>query len=104
MALAGSERKSKTALGVLMFTSIAGTETDPVVRVDDPIGPKLIMWTDGAHVMGKLPKVHPMIRRAVERSDPGAYGYMTARLKQMDAIVSREVSTGTRQLVILGAG
>ncbi|HET6926091.1 MAG TPA: SAM-dependent methyltransferase [Hyphomicrobiaceae bacterium] len=97
------------ALAVLMFTSIAGTEQDRKVRVDDPIGPQLLKWSDGVYSIGKHNAlnsrlVHPLFRRALERSDPGAYGFMTARLVHMDDVVRQEAAAGLDQLVILGAG
>ncbi len=99
-----STQSSETALAVLMFTSVATTEADPAVRVDDPIGPRLMRWSDGQYAVGKLPMLHRMFRRRAEKSDPGAYGYMAARLRWMDDIVRREVADGVDQLVILGAG
>jgi methyltransferase (TIGR00027 family) len=105
MALKGdSSRKSKTALGVLMLTSVGGTEEDPGVRVDDPVGPKLLRWRDGMFAVGRMPRCHPLFRRAVERSDPGAYGFMIARLKYMDDVIREKLGEGVRQFVVLGAG
>lgn len=92
------------ALGVLMFTSIAGTEEDPAVRVDDPIGPQLFRWSDGKYRIGKVPSMHPGLRRSLKRSDPGAYGFLSARLRHMDEVVRQETGRGVEQLVILGAG
>lgn len=101
--------KSEMALAVLMFTSIAGTERDRKVRVDDPIGPRLLRRGDGIYSVGKhnalnARLLHPLFRRMVNRSDPGAYGFMTARLAYMDNVVRQEAATGLDQLVILGAG
>src|SRR5690349_4931376 len=99
MALDGqTAQKSKTALGVLMLTSVGSTEQDPAVRVHDPIGPKLLRWSDGMFAVGKTPRAHPFFRRLVERSDPGAYGFMLARLNHMDDLVRNGVDRGFRQL------
>lgn len=108
MSQAGDAR-SKMALAVLMFTSIAGTELDPKVRVDDPIGPRLLKWSDGVYSIGKQNALnarlgHPLFRRSLERSDPGAYGFMIVRLVHMDHVVRQEAADGLEQLVILGAG
>jgi methyltransferase (TIGR00027 family) len=97
------------ALAVLMFTSVAGTEKDPDARVDDPVGPRLLRWSDGKYSVGKNsmfhPRIfHPLFRRMIERSDPGAYGFMSARLLYMDDVVRQEAAAGLDQLVILGAG
>lgn len=100
---------SEMALAVLMFTSVAGTEQDRKVRVDDPIGPRLLKWSDGKYRIGKHNALHsrlfhPLFRRMIDRSDPGAYGFMTARLVHMDDVVRQEAAAGLDQLVILGAG
>lgn len=96
---------SEMALAVLMFTSVGTTEKDPHVRVDDSIGPRLIRKKgDGKYVVGRKKRWHPLFRRMVERSDPGTYGFMLARLHHMDEIVRREAAEGLDQLVILGAG
>jgi methyltransferase (TIGR00027 family) len=104
MSQAGEAKKSKMALAVLMITSVAGTEKDPRVRVDDPIGPKLLKWSDGVYAVGRLPALHRRARHALERNDPGAYGFLSLRLRHIDAIVRQEAAAGAKQLVILGAG
>jgi len=96
--------RSKMALVVLMFTSVGGTERDPTVRVDDPVGPRLLRWSDKRYSIGKVSMLHSLFRRGIERSDPGAYGFMLARLLHMDDVVRREAAAGIDQLVILGAG
>lgn len=95
---------SKMALSVLMFTSVAGTERDPGVRIDDRVGPRLFRWSDGKYAIGKLRLLHPSFRRAVEKSDPGAYGFNVVRLLHMDDVIRQEAGEGLDQLVILGAG
>ena len=95
---------SKMALAVLMFTSVAGTEEDPNVRIDDPVGPRLFRWGDGKYRVGGVPMTHPVFRRMIERSDPGAYGFNVVRLLYMDDVVRREAADGLDQLVVLGAG
>jgi methyltransferase (TIGR00027 family) len=92
------------ALSVLMFSCVGGTEDDPTVRIDDPIGPRLFRWSDGKYRIGKLPAAHPLFRRMVERSDPGAYGFNICRLLHIDDVIRREAADGLDQLVILGAG
>lgn len=100
----GPAGDSEMALAVLMFTSVAGTERDSAVRVDDPVGPRLFRWSDGKYRLGKTPSMHPLFRRIIERSDPGTYGYLAARLRCMDDVVKQEAADGIDQLVILGAG
>jgi len=100
----GTEQASTTALGVLSAVAVAGTERDPKVRLDDPIAPRLLRWGDGKYGMGRVRALHPLIRRAMERQVPGAYGYSIARLHHMDEIVRREAAEGLDQIVILGAG
>jgi methyltransferase (TIGR00027 family) len=95
---------SETALGVLTFLSTAATDPNLAVRFDDPIAPQLIRWSDGKYVAGKIRRFHPGFRKKVERSDPGAYGFMIARALHMDDVIRREVADGLGQLVILGAG
>jgi methyltransferase (TIGR00027 family) len=93
------------AVSVVCLTTIGTTEADPRVRVDDPIGPKLIRWVgDGRYGVGKIPFFHGMLRRSIGKSDPGAYGFMLARLRYMDDIVRQEGARGLKQLVVLGAG
>lgn len=105
MALGGQTvRGSETALVVLMFTSIGGTEQDPRVRIDDPVGPRLIRWRDGRYAMGRVPRLHPMVRRKAEETGPGTYGFMVARLHYMDEIIRQEAAKGLDHLVVLGAG
>jgi methyltransferase (TIGR00027 family) len=105
MALGGqTARGSETALVVLMFTSIGGTERDPRVRVDDPVGPRLLRWRDGRYAAGRIPRLHPAVRRKTEETGPGTYGFMIARLHYMDEVIRQEVAKGLDHLVILGAG
>jgi methyltransferase (TIGR00027 family) len=100
----GTERGSVTALAVLAGVCVAGTERDATVRVDDPVAPQLIRWGDGRFAAGRVRALHPLMRRMVERTNPGSYGYAIARMHHMDAIVRREVAAGLDRLVILGAG
>jgi methyltransferase (TIGR00027 family) len=95
---------SKMALAVLMFTTVAGTEDDSNVRIDDPVGPRLFRWGDGKYEIGRRPAAHSLFRRLIERSDPGAYGFNVVRLLYMDEVIRQEVADGLDQLVILGAG
>lgn len=95
---------SVMALSVLMFTSVAGTEDDPSIRIDDPVGPRLLRLSDGKYAVGKLRAGHPGFRRRIERSDPGAYGFNVVRLLHMDDVIREEAAEGLDQLVILGAG
>jgi methyltransferase (TIGR00027 family) len=98
------EQRSVTALAVLTLTSMASTEEDPGVRLDDPIGPRLIRWSDGVWAMGKAVTLHRWFRQILERANPGAYGFMLARVRAIDDLIAEEVTAGLRQLVILGAG
>ena len=99
-----SGQKSETALAVLTFLAAAGSEPDLAVRVEDPFASRLIKWSDGKYVGGKKPRFHPYFRKVAEKSDPGAYGFMIARVLHMDDVVRREATDGLDQLVILGAG
>jgi methyltransferase (TIGR00027 family) len=93
------------ALTVLMFSCVGGTEDDPNVRIDDPVGPRLFRWGDGKYgFVGGAPYVHHLFRRLIERSDPGAYGFNIGRLLYMDDVIRRRAADGLGQLVILGAG
>jgi methyltransferase (TIGR00027 family) len=100
----GTERGSVTALAVLAAVCVAGTERDATVRIDDPIARELMSWRDGRLAGARVRALHPVIRRSVERTNPGAYGYTIARMHHMDAVVRREVAAGLDQIVILGAG
>jgi methyltransferase (TIGR00027 family) len=96
---------SRMALSVLMFSCVGGTEDDPKVHIDDPVGPRLFRRGDGKYgLIGSKPATHPLFRRLIERSDPGAYGFNVVRLLHMDDVVRREAADGLDQLVILGAG
>lgn len=98
------EQRSVTALAVLALTSMATTEDDPAVRFEDPVGPRLIRWSDGVWAMGKVASLHRWFRPILEKANPGAYGFMLARVRSIDDVVREEVAAGLRQLVILGAG
>ncbi len=100
----GTEQGSVTALAVLAGVCVAGTERDVTVRVNDPIAPKLLSWRDGQLAAARVHGLHPLLRRVVERKNPGSYGYTIARIHHMDAIMRREVAAGLDQIVILGAG
>ncbi|HEU4393799.1 MAG TPA: SAM-dependent methyltransferase [Solirubrobacterales bacterium] len=100
----GTERASTTALAVLSAVAAAGSERDPEVRIADPIAPRLLRWSDGKYTAGRLPLLHPLMRRAMERQTPGGYGYTIARMHHMDSILRAEVEAGLDRVVILGAG
>lgn len=97
-------KSSETALAVLTFLSAAESEQGLEVPVHDPIGPRLIRWSDGKYRIGKVRRLDPFFRWISERSDPGAYGFMIARLLHMDAVVRQMAAEGIDQLVVLGAG
>lgn len=97
-------QRSVTALAVLTLTSMASTEEDPAVRLDDPLGPRLIRWNDGIWAMGKATVLHRWFRPILERANPGAYGFMLARVRAMDDVIREELAAGLSQLVVLGAG
>jgi methyltransferase (TIGR00027 family) len=96
---------SKMALTVLMFSCVGATEEDPTVRIEDPVGPRLFRRGDGKYgFAGRFPFAHPVFRKMIERSDPGAYGFNVGRLLHMDHAIREEAARGLDQLVILGAG
>ncbi len=99
-----TERGSITALAVLTAVSVACTERDPAIRVDDPLAPHLTSWRDRRLAGARVRALHPLLRRIGEHTNPGGYGYTIARLHHMDAVVQDEVAAGLDQLVILGAG
>jgi methyltransferase (TIGR00027 family) len=100
----GTEQSSETALGVLATVCVAGSEPDPCVRIEDPIAPRLLRWSDGKYAAARLRALHPIVRRAIGRQAPGAYGLIIARIHHMDAVVRQEVDAGLDRIVILGAG
>lgn len=100
----GTEQGSVTALAVLAGVCVASTERDASVRVNDPYALQLTRWSDGQLAVARVRALHPLVRRMVERRNPGSYGYTIARIHHMDAIVRREVAAGLDRLVILGAG
>ncbi len=100
----GTEQGSVTALAVLAGVCVAGTERDATIRVNDPVALQLTSWGDGRLAVARVRALHPLVRRMVERRNPGSYGYTIARIHHMDAIVRREVAAGLDRLVILGAG
>lgn len=99
-----TEQASTTALAVLSAVAVAASERDAGVRLEDPIAPRLLRWSDGKYAIARVRALHPLIRRAMERQVPGGYGYSIARMHCMDAVVQAEVSRGLDTLVILGAG
>jgi methyltransferase (TIGR00027 family) len=99
-----AQDSSKMALGVLTMTSVGATDPDAAVRVEDPIGPRMLEWRDGKYSIGKTSFLHPLFRRGIEKSSPGSYGFLVGRLLYMDDVVRQEASAGMDQLVILGAG
>jgi methyltransferase (TIGR00027 family) len=100
----GTKRGSTTALAALTMLCIAGSEHDAAVRLEDAVAPRLINWRDRQYAGARVRALHPLIRRLAERRAPGVYGYMTARVHHIDALVRREVAAGLDELVILGAG
>jgi methyltransferase (TIGR00027 family) len=97
-------KRSTTALGILAMASVITSEPNPAMRIEDPIARRLLRWGDGGMAAARLTRLHPLIRRGVERFIPGIYGYSVARLHHMDAIVRQEAAAGVPSLVILGAG
>jgi methyltransferase (TIGR00027 family) len=99
-----NNRSSETALAVAMFLAFATSERDMKVPVDDPLISRMLRWSDGRYKFAKLRALHPKLRRVAEESDPGAYGFMVARMLYMDDVVRQEAAKKLDQLVILGAG
>ncbi len=95
---------SEMALTVLMFSCVGGSEKDPTVRIDDPVGPRLLRFGDGWPLIGTQRWMHPRFRSMIEKNYPGAYGFNVGRLVCMDDMVRRQIAAGLDQLVILGAG
>lgn len=100
----GTEHASTTALAVLTAATVAGSERDPNVRLVDPVAPQLLRWRDGKYGAARLRPLHPLIRRSMQRQNPGGYGYSIARMHHMDAILRAELAAGLDRVVILGAG
>lgn len=99
-----AKHKPKSPLAVLMFLAMATSETDLLHPFHDSVAPRMLRWTDGPYIAGRLPRLHSGLRKSAERSDPGAYGFMLARAHCMDDVLRKEISAGIDQLVILGAG
>ncbi|HEU5106206.1 MAG TPA: SAM-dependent methyltransferase [Solirubrobacterales bacterium] len=95
---------SVTALGNLALACLAATERDPGVRIDDPISPRLLRWSDGSAGAARLTVLHPLLRAATNRLIPGIYGYALARAHHMDQVLRKELAAGLDSVVILGAG
>lgn len=100
----GTERASTTALGVLSAVTVAGSERDPGVRLVDSLAPHLLRWSDGKYAAPRVRLLHPLIRWGMQRLNPGAYGYLVARVHHMDSILRAEIAAGLDRIVILGAG
>lgn len=97
-------QSSEMALTVLMVSCLAGSEKDESVRVDDPVGPQLLAWSDFPYAIAKMRWTHRPFRWALERSAPGMYGFMSIRLRFVDDVVAAEAEAGIEQVVVLGAG
>jgi methyltransferase (TIGR00027 family) len=97
-------KSSVTALGNLAMACAATTERDPNLRNVDPVAPRLFRFRDGRVAGARVKLFHPPLRFAIERTMPGYYGYVLARIKHMDSIVRQETSRGIDSVVIPGAG
>ena len=95
---------SKMALSVLMFSCVAGSEEDPLIRIDDPVGPRLLRRGDGWALIGSQRWMHRRFRNMIEKRHPGAYGFNMARIIRMDDVLLTSAADGLDQLVVLGAG
>lgn len=105
--MTASEREgwtSTTAVGTLAMACLAAAERDVSVRVVDDLSPRLLNWRDGQPALARIGALRPLLHAISSRRVPGAYGYVLARLRHLDAIVEREVAAGLDRLVILGAG
>ena len=95
---------SVTALGNLALACLTATERDPGFRIDDPVSPRLLRWSDGGAAAARLRMLHPLLRAATNRLIPGIYGYALARARHMDQVLRNELAAGIDSVVILGAG
>lgn len=96
-----NRHRSLTAEGVAAFRARACFEPG-TMRGDDELASHLI--GPMLRVLATTPVVRDVMLHVYERVLPGAYFYMMARTKYLDAFVQREVAHGAEQVVILGAG
>jgi methyltransferase (TIGR00027 family) len=99
---AGSARNTAEAFASLRA---AGSSVhDEQVRNPDYLASRFIAVGPRLTTLVKVRALRPLARRTAERMSPGAYYYELARVKHIDAVLSKELDAGIDQLVILGAG
>jgi len=103
-AARGSRFATSTAEGAAAIRAAATTERDRSIRCPDELAGSFVAVGVKLTALVKVPLLRRIAPLLAERILPGSYWFEIARVKHMDRVMSDELSAGTRQLVILGAG
>ncbi len=94
---------SITALLACAYRAIGAKNPDPLTRNPDDLAERLIGRSDIISRLGLTLDFEEAMARIRQGPTP-AFFFVTARTKHIDAVLTRELTSGADQVVVLGAG
>jgi methyltransferase (TIGR00027 family) len=98
-----AQKKSMTAVFLMCFRSIAAQDPDPKTRNPDYLAAKIVNQDLMLEYMGWTLDFETSVR-AINRDKLWMFYYATARTKHIDSVLLKELESGVKQVVIMGAG
>ena len=97
------QKKSMTAVFLMCFRSIAAQDPDPRTRNPDYLAARIVNLDLMQQYMGWTLDFESSVQ-AINHDKLWMFYYATARTKHMDSVLLKELESGVRQVVIMGAG
>ena len=98
-----AQKKSMTAVFLMCFRGIAAQDPDPKTRNPDYFAAKIVNQDLMLEYMGWTLDFESSVR-AINRDKLWMFYYATARTKHIDSVLLKELKSGVKQVVIMGAG
>ena len=99
----GPQKKSGTAVGLMCFRAIAAQDPDPKTRNPDYLAAKLVNLYLMREYLGWTLNFESSVQ-AINHDKQWMFYYATVRTKHIDSVLLKELKSGVKQVVIMGAG
>lgn len=97
------QKKSMTAIFMMCWRSIAAQDPDPKTRNPDYLAAKIVNLDLMHEHMGWTLDFESTVQ-SINHEKLWMFYYATARTKHMDSVLLKELKSGAKQVVIMGAG